>query len=329
MSFSSPILPHDQAAILLDRLIDRVESVIIGKRQEIKMTIIAMLCGGHVLLEDVPGVGKTMLVRTVAACLGCSFGRIQFTPDLMPSDITGTSVYHPRTAEFEFRPGPILSNIVLADEINRATPRTQSALLEAMEERKVTVDGTTHQVPLPFLLLATQNPLQFEGTYRLPEAQLDRFLMRLRIGYPSPAQEVELLNRMQVHSPLDKIKPVLLAEELLAIQRQVRTVFVDDSIKKYLVEVADASRRHPKCALGISPRGTLAWMNAAQAEAYLQGRMYVIPDDAKAVATAVLSHRIALVPEAKIGGLSGEDIVSELTAKIAVPMHRTAARTSL
>lgn len=279
-----------------------------------------MLYGGHILLEDVPGVGKTMLVRTLAACLGGSFGRIQFTSDLMPSDVTGVTVYHAQSGQFEFRPGPVFSHIVLADEINRAAPRTQSALLEAMEERKVTVDGVTRALPKPFLLLATQNPLEYEGTYRLPEAQLDRFLMRLTLGYPNPEQELEMLGRLQEQHPLAELKPVLLPDEIAAMQRQVRGVLVDDVVKRYMVSLADASRRHPQVSLGISPRGTLAWMWASQAMAYFKGRSFVTPDDVKAVAEAVLVHRIVLKTEAKIAGISGERVLRELLAKVDVPI---------
>lgn len=322
------IMPHDQASSLLERLVDRVDRVVIGKRREIELILVAMLQGGHVLLEDIPGVGKTTLVRAIAASLGSSFGRVQFTSDVMPSDVTGVSVYRPHTGEFEFRPGPILSNIVLADEINRAAPRTQSALLEAMEERRVTVDGVTYPLPKPFLLLATQNPLQFEGTYRLPEAQLDRFLMRVSLGYPGTEHEVDMLCRHQEGSPLDTLKPVLLVEEMAAMQRQVRMVLVDESIKRYLVAVAEVSRRHHKVELGISPRGTLAWMGAAQAYAYYQGRMYVVPDDVKSVAPVVLSHRIVLSPESRLSRVTGEELVYECLGQVAVPMSGSVKKAS-
>ncbi|MEK4508744.1 MoxR family ATPase [Paenibacillus anaericanus] len=315
---------HDQACDLLERLVNRVDTVIVGKRKEIELAVVAMLYGGHILLEDVPGVGKTLLVRTLAACLGGTFGRIQFTSDLMPSDVTGVTVYHNHNGQFQFRPGPIISNIVLADEINRAAPRTQSALLEAMEERKVTVDGETHTLPKPFLLLATQNPLEYEGTYRLPEAQLDRFLMRITLGYPGPDQEVEMLGRLQESRPVEELRPVLLPEEMVQMQRQVRSVFVDEVIKKYLVEVAQVSRNHPQTLLGISPRGTLAWMGASQAMAYIKGRMYVIPDDVKAVAEAVLSHRIVPRTEARMSGASGDKVVMDLLNQTSVPMFSRA-----
>ncbi|WP_120464718.1 AAA family ATPase [Paenibacillus aceti] len=315
---------HDQAHELLERLVSRIERVIVGKRAEIELILVSMLCGGHVLLEDVPGVGKTRLVRTLAACVGGSFGRIQFTSDLMPADVTGVTVYHPQSANFEFRSGPIYANIVLADELNRAAPRTQSALLEAMEERKVTVDGVTRPLPEPFLLFATQNPLEYEGTYRLPEAQLDRFLMRLSLGYPEPEQELEMLGRLSDPWATAGIKPIMLPEEIAAIQRHARTVLVDDRIKRYLVYVADASRRHPQVSLGISPRGTLSWLAASQALAFYKGRSYAVPDDVKLVAEPVLAHRLILTGEARISGLQSRQVIAELLNNMEVPVfHRT------
>ncbi|AOZ93559.1 AAA family ATPase [Paenibacillus crassostreae] len=308
---------------LLNRMISRVSTVMVGKEAEIRLVLISMLSRGHILLEDVPGVGKTLLVRAIAACMGGSFGRIQFTYDLMPSDITGISIYHSHSGLFEFKAGPILSNVVLADEINRASPRTQSALLEAMEEKKVTVDGTTYPLPRPFTLLATQNPLQFEGTYRLPEAQLDRFLMRISLGYPTPEQEMEMLSRMQMTHPLERVRPVIMVEEMEVMQREVQSVFVDDSIKQLLVTVAAESRHHPKLHLGISPRGTLAWMVASQAAAYMNGRMYVTPDDIKETAIAVLSHRMVVQSHNRLEDVTGEEVVLELISRISMSPQRS------
>lgn len=308
---------------LLNRVMNRVGNVIVGHDEQIRLTFIAMLAGGHVLLEDVPGVGKTMLVRTVAACLGCDFGRIQFTYDLMPGDITGTSVYYPHMGEFEFRPGPVLSNIVLADEINRASPRAQSALLEAMEEGKVTVDGQSYPLPTPFFLLATQNPYEFEGTNRLPEAQMDRFLMRLSLGYPGIDNEMLMLERGQSKDVLESVKPLMLGSELVSMQRTAARVYVDESIKKYLVAVADASRRQQGVRLGISPRGTLAWMRASQAAAFLEGRMYVIPDDCLRVAEPVLSHRIQLAYDSRSAGVGQKEIIQTLLKLFELPRQRS------
>ncbi|MDO7908235.1 MoxR family ATPase [Paenibacillus sp. JX-17] len=310
---------YRNAPELLEQILNRVERVIVGKRREIRLTLIAMLAGGHVLLEDVPGVGKSMLVRTMSAALGCSFGRIQFTSDLMPADITGCSVYHPKTGDFEFRRGPLWANLVLGDELNRASARTQSALLEAMEERRVTVDGTTYQLPRPFTLIATQNPLQFEGTCRLPEAQMDRFLIKIAMGYPDPEQEFDMLGRLHGEEALERIKPVILAEELAVMQRQVMTVHVDDSIKRALVEAAVLSRTHPAIALGLSPRGTLAWQRASQAAAYMQGRHYVTPDDVKDMAEPVLVHRLqfnGIHP----GPSRGAELVEELISSVRMPL---------
>lgn len=314
----------EYAAELLERVTERVESVIVGKRREVRFILIAMLSGGHVLLEDVPGTGKTKLIRTLASCLSASFGRIQFTSDVLPSDVTGTSVYKPISGEFEYRPGPVMANIVLGDEINRASPRTQSALLEAMEEKSVTVDGTTYALPRPFLLMATQNPLQFEGTYRLPEAQLDRFLIKLSLGYPGIEEEVEIMNRQESGSR-SLVKPVMLAEELVKMQREVSGVFVDPVIKKYIAEFAAASRKHKDLLLGISPRGSLAWMIASQAAAYLNGRTYVIPDDLKEVALPVLTHRIRTRYE-MVQSSDAERIIADLLQHISIPVQSSRMR---
>jgi MoxR-like ATPase len=322
MSYS--ILSNDERPVeFIEQMITRVESVMIGKRDAILKTFLAMLSGGHVLIEDVPGVGKTMLVRAVAQSIGCSFQRIQFTPDVLPSDITGVSVYNPATLQFEYRSGPLMANLVLADEINRTSPRTQSALLEAMEERRVTVDGVTRRLPEPFILLATQNPLDFEGTYRLPEAQLDRFLLRIKLGFPDPMQEVELLNRMQQLHPIDSLRPIVMAEDIVRMQREVRAVHVDEAIKHYMVLIAQSTRAHADIALGASPRASLAWMRAAQAHAYMHGRAYVVPDDAKETAMAVLAHRLVLSPQARMMGVPGEELLAHLIGQAPVPMFRS------
>lgn len=314
----------EYAAELIGRVIQRAESVIVGKRKEIRFILIAMLAGGHVLLEDVPGTGKTKMIRTLASCLSASFGRIQFTSDVMPSDVTGTSVYRPLTGEFEYRPGPIMANIILGDEINRASPRTQSALLEAMEEKNVTVDGVTYPLPRPFLLLATQNPLQFEGTYRLPEAQLDRFLMKLSLGYPDIEGEIEIMNRQEL-SGSSFVRPVMLAEELIKMQREAARVYVDPAIKKYIAEFAAISRKHEDLILGISPRGSLAWMIASQAAAYVSGRSYVIPDDLKEVALPVLSHRIRTRYE--LAQSSDEErVIASLLKQLPIPVQSSRMR---
>lgn len=309
----------------IESIINRVERVMVGKRDAISKTVLAMLSGGHVLIEDVPGVGKTMLVRAIGQTFSCSFQRIQFTPDVLPSDVTGASVYHPQTMHFEYRPGPIMANLVLADEINRTSPRTQSALLEAMEERRVTVDGVTHALPEPFMLMATQNPLDFEGTYRLPEAQLDRFLLRITLGFPSVQEEMELLGRMQQQHPIEALRPVLLAEELVRMQREVRAVHVDEAIKHYMVLIVQATRAHKDIALGASPRASLAWMRAAQAHAYMHGRAFVVPDDAKATAVCVLAHRLVLAPQARMMGERSEEILAGIIQQVASPMFRTEA----
>jgi len=275
----------------LRQVLEKVSTVIVGKRDVIVKCLVAMVSRGHLLLEDVPGVGKTMLVRALAQTLALDFRRIQFTPDLLPSDITGVSVYNQQTAQFEFRPGPIMGHLVLADEVNRTSPRTQAALLEAMEEQKVTVDGTTYALPRPFFVFATQNPVEYEGTYPLPEAQLDRFMFKLRIGYPSFEQEVAMLSRWQNGNPAERLEPVLSAEELLRIQDEVQQVAVSDGIRRYIVQLVDETRKHPGVYLGVSPRGALALMRAAQGWAYLQGRDYLLPDDVKRLVFDALAHR--------------------------------------
>lgn len=324
MQSNMPYL-YDQPQAFIERVIQHVQKVIIGKKESIEQTIIALLSGGHVLLEDVPGVGKTMLVKTLAKTIDCSFQRIQFTPDLLPSDVTGVSIYNQKTQQFEYREGPIMANIVLADEINRTSPKTQSALLEAMEEKKVTIDGHTHMLPQPFLILATQNPLDFEGTYRLPEAQLDRFLLKIKLGYPSKQDELEILTRLQDRHPLDSLKPILFKEELQHLQQQVRKIHMDDSLKQYIVELAEATRNHPDIELGASPRASLALMRAAQSAAFISGRVYVIPDDIKKMLEPVIVHRLILTSDATIANRQPRIIVQEIADSIPVPSLRSAA----
>ena len=304
------------------RILDAVRSVIVGKDDVIELALVALLCEGHLLLEDVPGIGKTMLAKSLARALGCEFQRIQFTPDLLPSDVTGVSIFNQKSGEFEFRPGPILSQIVLADEINRATPRTQSALLEAMEERQITVDGHTMPLKRPFLVLATQNPVELEGTFALPEAQLDRFLLRLHIGYPEESDEHEILARFKEESPLDSLAPVIETDELIAMEQSVRHVFLEQDVEDYLVQVVRATREHSAVELGASPRATLALYRCSQALAALRGRSYVIPDDVKALAPSVLAHRLILDPQTALRGRSSNAVVQEIVDSIPVPVER-------
>ncbi len=294
------------------RVMDNVEKVIIGKRAALEMLMVALLCEGHVLLEDVPGSGKTMLARAVAGSLGIRFKRIQCTPDLMPNDVTGVSIFNQKTSDFEFRPGPIFVNILLADEINRATPRTQSALLEAMQEQQVTVDGITRELPRPFLVLATQNPIEYEGTFPLPEAQLDRFLMRLSLGYPAPADERQILINLQHEHPITRLEKVVDGGLLTSLQRQVWDIHVDETLQKYIVDLAAATRSHPDLALGISPRGSLALFKTAQALAALRGRDHVLPDDIKTLAPVTLTHRLIVKPEAELRGRSAASILADV-----------------
>ncbi|MFQ3535414.1 MAG: MoxR family ATPase [Aggregatilineales bacterium] len=302
-----------------ERLIENVSRVIIGKRNEIRLTVIGLLCQGHVLLEDVPGVGKTVLAKALARSLGCTFSRIQFTPDMLPSDVTGVSVFNQQTHAFEFRAGPIFAQVVLADEINRATPKTQAALLEAMEERQVTVDGVTYQVEQPFIVLATQNPIEYEGTFPLPEAQLDRFLLRLRLGYPTPQEEMAMLDAQQLRHPLTTVGQVVSAEELLNAQKLVRNVAVNEDVKRYIIEIVTATRHHPDIYLGASPRGALALYRTAQARAAIAGRDHVIPDDVKALAEATLAHRVIVGPTARLREVTSRVIIQNLLASLPVP----------
>ncbi len=310
----------ESVAELARRIIDNVERVIVGKRREVELALITLICQGHLLLEDVPGVGKTMLAKAFAKSIGCAFRRIQFTPDLLPSDVTGVSIYNQKTGEFVYRPGPVMAQIVLADEINRATPKTQSALLECMEERQITVDGVTYLMPVPFLVMATQNPIEYEGTFPLPEAQLDRFFMRVRLGYPLRAEELEILSRQKEGHPIDSLQQVASAEQLVELQQVVRRgVEVSPLVREYVVAVTDGTRHHPDVYLGASPRGSLALFRACQARAAVQGRDYAIPDDVKALASPVLAHRIILTPSARIRNVTADDVVKELLEAIAVP----------
>jgi MoxR-like ATPase len=305
-----------------DSVIENVEKVIVGKHSPVQITVVALLCQGHLLIEDVPGVGKTMLARAIAKSIGCHFSRIQFTPDMLPSDVTGVSVFNQKNREFEFRQGPVFAQIVLTDEINRATPKTQSALLEAMEERQVTVDGTTYPLSRPFLVLATQNPIEYEGTFPLPEAQLDRFMLRISLGYPSKADETVILEAQQFIHPVNQIDQVVTVEELLDVQEAIKSVYADELIKEYIVSLVDASRHHPDVYLGASPRGSLALFKASQARAAILGRDYVIPDDVKALAEATLAHRLIISPAARIKNVDPREVVQELLASVPVPGAR-------
>ncbi len=300
------------------RVISNVERVIVGKHDVVRLALVALVCQGHILIEDVPGTGKTVLAKSLARSLGCSFRRIQFTPDLLPSDVTGLSIYNQRTQEFEFRPGPIMAQVVLADEINRATPKTQSALLECMEERQATIDGKTYAMPSPFLVLATQNPIEYEGTFALPEAQLDRFMLRLRLGYPSPAEEIVVLDQQKRAHPLGEIGEVVSVEELLAMQAMVRETYVDPVVADYIVRLTSATRTHPDVQLGASPRGSLALYRAAQAVAALEGRDYAIPDDVKTLAEPALAHRIIVKTAATLRDVDGRQVIRDLVDSVPV-----------
>lgn len=302
-----------------EKLISNISKVIIGKRDEIRLAVICLLCEGHLLIEDIPGVGKTMLARSLAQSLGGSFGRIQFTPDMLPSDVTGVSIYNQVDQEFEFRPGPVMSEIVLADEINRATPKTQSALLEAMQEKQVTVDGITHALPELFMVMATQNPIEHEGTFRLPEAQLDRFLMRIQIGYPAEKDEMEMLDRQQYKHPINSLGPVVSVEEVLEMQQFLRKIHIAPPVKQYLIDLVQHTRQHESIYLGASPRGSLGLYRASQALAAIEGRDYITPDDIQAIAGPILTHRVILAPGARLQERSEESILTEILESVQVP----------
>src|SRR4051795_2123289 len=295
-----------------DRVLANVERVIVGKHHEVRLALVALLCRGHLLIEDVPGTGKTVLAKAIARSLGCSFRRIQFTPDLLPSDVSGLSIYNQKTQEFEFRPGPIMSQVVLADEINRATPKTQSSLLECMEERQATIDGTTYPMPDPFLVIATQNPIEYEGTFALPEAQLDRFMLRIKLGYPQPVDEVVILDEQKRQHPIDELEVVCSVEELQAMQNAVREIYVDPTVSDYIVRLVNGTRAHPDVYLGASPRGSIALYRAGQALAGLMGRDYVIPDDIKTLAEPALAHRLIIKTSSTIHDVQAGQVVREL-----------------
>jgi MoxR-like ATPase len=317
-----------EVATTAKKIIGNVENVIVGKRSQIVLSLVSWFCEGHILLEDVPGVAKTMLARALAASVGCTFKRIQCTPDLLPTDVTGASVFNPRTTDFEFRPGPIFAQIVLADEINRATPRTQSALLEAMAETRVTVDGVTHQLERPFLVIGTQNPVDHEGTFPLPEAQLDRFLVRFSLGYPTMDQELKMLELLEHAHPLDTLGSVVSAAELAACQRAVREVHVDEKVRRYLMQIVHETRTHDDLSLGASPRASLALFRTGQAMAAVLGRNFVLPDDVKRVAPAVLTHRMIVRPESRLRKVTAAAIVEEILSEIPVPTLAAETRAS-
>jgi MoxR-like ATPase len=314
--------PAAEFADAFGSIVENIERVIQGKIEVIQLTLLCLLAEGHLLVEDVPGVGKTSLAKAVAASIKCSFGRVQFTPDLLPSDVVGVNVFNRETSDFEYRPGPIFANIVLGDEINRASPKTQSAMLEAMGENQVTVDGTTYRLESPFMVIATQNPIEHEGTYPLPESQLDRFLMRTSIGYPAHDAEVEMLDTHGDHDTLDDISAVISVSDLLSMIALTRTIHLAPSLKDYLIELADATRRHPRLAVGMSPRASLNLQRAARTRAAAAGRSYVVPDDIKALAETVLAHRLVVTPEAQLAGLRSADVIGEVLRTVPVPSTR-------
>jgi MoxR-like ATPase len=301
------------------RIIDNIAKVIVGKTSVIEQALATLIAEGHILIEDVPGVGKTMLAKSVATSIGCSFKRIQFTPDLLPSDVTGISVYNQQKGEFEFREGPIMAEVVLADEINRATPKTQSALLEAMEEHQVTVDGVTHYLQSPFLVMATQNPIEYEGTFPLPEAQLDRFLMRISLGYPEFMEEMAIIEQQEQAHPIESLQPVATPEEVMSLQQAAKSIYVDQLVRQYIVSLTEATRRHREVSLGASPRASLGLFRSARALALVRDRDYVIPDDIKQLASSVIAHRLVLSPSARMRGVQNADVVNDLLSNVPVP----------
>jgi MoxR-like ATPase len=304
---------------LVNTLIENVSNVIVGKRDAVELVLVALISNGHVLIEDVPGVGKTMLVRSIATSTGCDYRRMQFTPDLLPSDVTGASIFNQQTGEFNFRPGPIMAQIVLADEINRATPKTQSALLEAMGEQQVTVEGVTRQLPNPFMVMATQNPIEYEGTFPLPEAQLDRFFMRISLGYPDAEQEVAIMDRRENGDPIDSLKAVCTPDDISKLQIAAEEVFIDALVKQYIVELSNATRLHPEAALGVSPRASINLMKGGKAYAMLHDRDYVVPDDIKAIAIPTLAHRVLLTPSARMREVTQETVINDVLNQVSVP----------
>jgi len=314
--------PMTSFADAFNAIVANVERVIQGKVEVVQLALLCLLAEGHLLVEDVPGVGKTSLAKAMAASIRCTFGRVQFTPDLLPSDVIGVSVYNRASGEFEFRPGPIFANLLLGDEINRASPKTQSALLEAMAEQQVTVDGTTYHLEAPFMVIATQNPIEHEGTYPLPESQLDRFFMRISIGYPAREAELDMLDAHGDHDALDDIGAVVSANDLLAMIATTRTVHLAPSLKGYLIELAEATRRHPRLAIGMSPRASLNLQRAARTRAAAAGRNYVVPDDIKALAEPVLAHRLVVTPEAQLAGMRAADVIGEVLRTVPVPSAR-------
>ena len=304
---------------LSNELIENVGKVIVGKSDVVELVLVALFSNGHVLIEDVPGVGKTMLVRSIATSTGCDYRRMQFTPDLLPSDVTGASVFNQKTGNFEFRPGPIMAQIVLADEINRATPKTQSALLEAMGEQQVTVEGTTRPLPSPFMVLATQNPIEYEGTFPLPEAQLDRFFMRISLGYPNSEQEVAIMDDREHIDPINQLAAVCTPDDIVKLQKEADDIYIDALVKKYIVDLADATRQHPEAALGVSPRASINMMKGGKAFAMLQERDYVVPDDIKTLATPMLAHRVLLTPSARMREVTQETVIADALRQVPVP----------